>query len=311
MPGIIGRDRTVSRPKYDHALSETMATETHADSTHIDEQQLSELVETSLADLGATVHASLAIIGDELGLYAALDDAGPLTSAELARDTDTAERYVREWLRSQAAGGYVTYDPETDRYSLTAEQAYVLADEESPVFMPGRSSWSHRRPRSNPNSATPFERARDRLARTRRRRLSRHRTLLRAVLRRLPDRLDRGARRSRRDVESGRTDRRRRLWPRRTDDPHGRSVPRLDGGRRRLPRGIDRSGARAGGNSGPRRPRRLRGGDSISLRRDRLRPRDDVQLFPRHGRPGRRGGSRPGDARGRQDVDDRRTLRRG
>ena len=114
-----------------------MATETHADSTHIDEQQLSELVETSLVDLGATVHASLAIIGDELGLYAALDDAGPLTSAELARDTDTAERYVREWLRSQAAGGYVTYDPETDRYSLTAEQAYVLADEESPVFMPG------------------------------------------------------------------------------------------------------------------------------------------------------------------------------
>ncbi|WP_436924523.1 class I SAM-dependent methyltransferase [Halosimplex amylolyticum] len=114
-----------------------MATETRADSTQIDEQKLNELVETSLVDLGATVHASLAIIGDELGLYAALDDAGPLTSAELADETDTAERYVREWLRSQAAGGYVTYDTETDRYDLTPEQAYVLANEESPVFMPG------------------------------------------------------------------------------------------------------------------------------------------------------------------------------
>ena len=114
-----------------------MGTETQADSPPIDEQKLTELVETSLVDLGATVHASLAIIGDELGLYAALDESGSLTSAELAEETDTAERYVREWLRSQAAGGYVTYDPETDRYYLTPEQAYVVANSESPVFMPG------------------------------------------------------------------------------------------------------------------------------------------------------------------------------
>jgi len=89
----------------------------------------------------------------------------------LARDTDTAERYVREWLRSQAAGGYVTYDPETDRYSLTAEQAYVLADEESPVFMPGvplgriGGPDRTRTPRRLSNGRG------DRLARTRRRRL--------------------------------------------------------------------------------------------------------------------------------------------
>ncbi|WP_227352651.1 class I SAM-dependent methyltransferase [Haladaptatus salinisoli] len=114
-----------------------MATETRAEDNPIDERKLNELVETSLVDLGATVHAALAVIGDELGLYAVLDDAGPLTSAELAEKTDTAERYVREWLRSQAAGGYVTYDPETDRYGLSPEQAFVLADEESPVFMPG------------------------------------------------------------------------------------------------------------------------------------------------------------------------------
>ncbi|WP_436927693.1 class I SAM-dependent methyltransferase [Halosimplex amylolyticum] len=112
-----------------------MSSETQADS--INEERLNELVETSLVDLGATVHAALAIIGDELGLYAALDEAGPLTSVELAEQTDTAERYVREWLRSQAAGEYVTYDPDTDRYDLTPEQAYVLADKDSPVFMPG------------------------------------------------------------------------------------------------------------------------------------------------------------------------------
>ncbi|WP_158059511.1 methyltransferase domain-containing protein [Halorussus halophilus] len=116
-----------------------MTTETQADANadSIDEQKLTDLVETSLVDLGATVHASLAIIGDELDLYSTLDEAGPLTSAELAEETNTTERYVREWLRSQAAGGYVTYDPETDRYSLSPEQAYVLANEESPVFMPG------------------------------------------------------------------------------------------------------------------------------------------------------------------------------
>ena len=112
-----------------------MGTDTQADP--INEEKLSELVETSLVDLGATVHAALAVIGDELGLYAALDDSGPLTSSELAETTGTAERYVREWLRSQAAGGYVTYDSKTNRYYLTPEQAHILANEESPVFMPG------------------------------------------------------------------------------------------------------------------------------------------------------------------------------
>ena len=114
-----------------------MATEPRAEAAAIDEQVLTELVETSLVDLGATVHAALAVIGDDLGLYSALDESGPLTSGELARETDTAERYVREWLRAQAAGDYVTYDAETDRYSLSPEQAYILANKESPVFMPG------------------------------------------------------------------------------------------------------------------------------------------------------------------------------
>jgi SAM-dependent methyltransferase len=114
-----------------------MSTNTQANADPIDEQKLSDLVETSLVDLGATVHAALAVIGDELGLYVALDEAGPLTAAELAAETNTAERYVLEWLRSQAAGGYVTYDPETEQYHLTPEQAYLLAERDSPVFMPG------------------------------------------------------------------------------------------------------------------------------------------------------------------------------
>ncbi|WP_313695820.1 class I SAM-dependent methyltransferase [Halorarum halobium] len=101
----------------------------------LDRERLNRHVQTALSDFGATAHAPLVVIGDELGLYGMLADAGPLTSAGLAEETDTAERYVREWLRSQAAGGYVTYDPETDRYSLTPEQTALLADETSPAFM--------------------------------------------------------------------------------------------------------------------------------------------------------------------------------
>lgn len=103
----------------------------------IDEAKLHELLGTAVTDFGATFHAALVVIGDRLGLYRALADGGPLTSTELAERTETAERYVREWLRSQAAGGYVTYDPETDRYDLTPEQAAALADESSPAFVAG------------------------------------------------------------------------------------------------------------------------------------------------------------------------------
>ena len=103
----------------------------------IDEEQLNELVGTAVNDLGGTFQTALAEIGDRLGLYTALADAGPLNAVELAERTDTHERYVREWLRSQAAGGYVTYDPGTESYSLSREQALVLADEDSPAFMLG------------------------------------------------------------------------------------------------------------------------------------------------------------------------------
>ena len=79
-------------------------------------------------DLGATVSAGNVIIGDKLGLYQALTEAGPLTPTELAAYTGTAERYVREWLAGQAAGGYISYDTGTGHYSMTEAQALAFAD---------------------------------------------------------------------------------------------------------------------------------------------------------------------------------------
>ena len=93
-----------------------------------DEDRLNELLGRFVADLGATISAANVLIGDRLGLYRALAEAGPCTSADLAVRTGTAERYVREWLRGQAAGGYVDYDPAGDRYRLTPEQAMAFAD---------------------------------------------------------------------------------------------------------------------------------------------------------------------------------------
>jgi SAM-dependent methyltransferase len=87
-------------------------------------------------DLGAAVHLGMVVIGENLGLYKALA-AGPATSAELAAKTSTDERYVREWLAQQAAGGYITYDEKSNKFSLSPEQAFTLANEDSPAYLPG------------------------------------------------------------------------------------------------------------------------------------------------------------------------------
>lgn len=102
----------------------------------VDEAKLQEFVAKAFGDIGAGMSAALVVIGDKLGLYKAL--AGrPASPSELAERTGTAERYVREWLANQAAGGFVTFDPESGRYSLTEEQAVALAQEGSPAFLPG------------------------------------------------------------------------------------------------------------------------------------------------------------------------------
>jgi SAM-dependent methyltransferase len=103
----------------------------------IDEERLNSLLMQGVTELGGTVNAALIVIGDELGLYRALADHGPQTPAELAAHTDTAERYVREWLNAQAASGYVDYDAAAQRYELAPEQAMAFADESSPAFLPG------------------------------------------------------------------------------------------------------------------------------------------------------------------------------
>jgi SAM-dependent methyltransferase len=103
----------------------------------LEQSKLNEMLHRGVNDFGATFHAALVVIGDKLGLYKGLNSGGPQTPAELANRTGTTERYVREWLASQAAGGYVTLDASTGRYRLTEEQAFTLADEKSPAFLPG------------------------------------------------------------------------------------------------------------------------------------------------------------------------------
>ena len=102
----------------------------------IDEARLGEFLNRFVGDLGATVAAGNVVIGHRIGLYRALAE-GPATADELAARVDCNPRYVAEWLRGQAAGGYVEYDPAGDTYSMTAEQAFALADPEAGVYVPG------------------------------------------------------------------------------------------------------------------------------------------------------------------------------
>jgi 2-polyprenyl-3-methyl-5-hydroxy-6-metoxy-1,4-benzoquinol methylase len=113
----------------------------------IDENKLNEFMGKIVGDLGATMTSALLVLGDKLGLYKAMAASGPVTPAELATRTETAVRYVREWLDANAAAGYVTYDPKAGRYTLPPEQAFALADDESPASVPGafhvaRAAWS-------------------------------------------------------------------------------------------------------------------------------------------------------------------------
>src|SRR6476660_1399587 len=103
----------------------------------IDGEKLEQFVFRAVDEVGATLNAALVVMGDRLGLYRALAGAGPLTAVELARRTGVAERYVREWLNAQAAGGYVEYDGATGTYTLPPEQALALTDTESPAYLPG------------------------------------------------------------------------------------------------------------------------------------------------------------------------------
>lgn len=102
----------------------------------LDMNKLNAFIGQFVTDLGAAAHAGMVVIGEKLGLYKAL--AGdPQSSAQLAAKTKTDERYLREWLSSQAAGGYITYDAKNEKFSLSEEQAFTLATEDSPAYLPG------------------------------------------------------------------------------------------------------------------------------------------------------------------------------
>jgi 2-polyprenyl-3-methyl-5-hydroxy-6-metoxy-1,4-benzoquinol methylase len=102
-----------------------------------DEAKLEAFVGQAVVDMGAAISGLMLHLGDRLGLYKAMAGAGAITSETLADRTGTSERYVREWLGNQAAGGYVVYDPADSTYELPAEQAMVVANENSPVFLAG------------------------------------------------------------------------------------------------------------------------------------------------------------------------------
>jgi SAM-dependent methyltransferase len=101
----------------------------------LDETKLEAFLAQAFTDLSASYGGVMVSIGDRLGLYDCLNGAGPLTSAELAERSGCAERYVREWLNSQVAAGYIEYDPEAGAYELPPEHAAVLADRESPTLL--------------------------------------------------------------------------------------------------------------------------------------------------------------------------------
>lgn len=103
---------------------------------NINQDKLNAFLGQAVGDLGAAISATLMLVGDRLGLYKALAEA-PATPAELAARTGTNERYVREWLGNQAAGGYVRYIADEGRYALDPEQALCLADPGGPVDLPG------------------------------------------------------------------------------------------------------------------------------------------------------------------------------
>ena len=110
---------------------------TPVQSREINEDKMHQFVGKVIGDFGASLSSALVYIGQKLGLYKAMAAAGPLTPAELAQQTNTNERYVREWLINQAAGGYAEYSPETGRYSLSPEQAVALTEESSPFYVGG------------------------------------------------------------------------------------------------------------------------------------------------------------------------------
>jgi len=102
---------------------------------NMDMSKVEQFAGQVVSDISATFSGVMTNIGHKLGLYKAMAGAGPITSQILADKTGTYERYVREWLNNQTAGGYVVYNAETNAYTLPDEHIPVLVDDESPLFL--------------------------------------------------------------------------------------------------------------------------------------------------------------------------------
>ena len=238
----------------------------------IDQAKLDEFLGHFVADLGAAFHAPAVVVGDKLGLYKALAAAGPSTPAELAARTSTSERYVTEWLRGQAASGYVTYDPAGDRYRLTEEQAFALADDTSPAFVPGAFQVATSTAKDEPRIAEAFrtggglgwdEHHPDLWQGTERFfRPGYAANLVDAWIPALEGGRGQAGRRG--------AGRRRRLRPRRLHHPARPGLPALELRRVRLPRPLDRVGPQGGRRRRCERPLHLRGRGGRRLPRRRL-----------------------------------------
>ena len=152
----------------------------------IDQDKLGALLALIVNDGGAALGILLASVGDDLGLWETLGRVGPCTPATLAQATGTHERMVTEWLSAQAAGGYVTYDHDTGSFSLSPEQAFVLAEPNSPAAMGGLfqciAAWSQVLGKAR----HAFHRQRARVGRSHARGVSGNRTLLPTPLRSQP-----------------------------------------------------------------------------------------------------------------------------
>ncbi|HEY9314078.1 class I SAM-dependent methyltransferase [Williamsia sp.] len=109
------------------------ATEAHP----VDDGRLEQVLGQVVTDMGAAVNAVLVMIGDELGLWTAMRDAGPMTVADLSKTTSVNEKYLHEWLAAQAASSYLEYDANAETFTLSPEQALAFADKDSPVYLMG------------------------------------------------------------------------------------------------------------------------------------------------------------------------------
>ena len=252
----------------------------------LDEAKLHDFVMKAVGEMGAAMNAALIVIGDKLGLYKAMAGAGPMTSAELAAKTGTTERYVREWLAAQAAGGFVTYDAATQKYTLPPEQALALADEMSPVFLPGFFYIIAACMKDEAKITDAFRTGKgvgwhehDSCLFAGTERFFRPNYRAHLINEWIPAL---GRRRS--ETESGRARGRCGLRPGHLDHPDGAGLSEIHVRRLRLSSGVHRVGARSRAQSRRFGPREIRSGQSEGLSRQGLRFRGVLRLPARHGR---------------------------